>query len=120
MYEICLIINDKERKFVRNFPPTLANITDAMKIQRIEIQMINEEKSFFTDEQLDDREKRIADFAVKFWNNQFTADDVLNGADVKAVSIIQKAIEQALGVENTEAQGDTKPKKSQSKTLTKQ
>ncbi|MBC6925093.1 phage tail assembly chaperone G [Ligilactobacillus salivarius] len=111
MYDIELVIDGKKKKFERNYPPTLANITDAMKIQRIEIEMVNSGKSFYTDEQLDEREKRIADFAVRFWKNQFTAEDVLNGAGLKTVNVINKAVEDALGVERTEESDEKKSKK---------
>lgn len=119
MYEIELIISGQRKKFVRNQPATLANITDAMKIQRIEIEMINSGNTFYTDEQLDEREKRIADFAVKFWHNQFNAEDVLEGADLAEVNIISQAIEDALGVEKNEEDDEKKLKKSRSKTSTK-
>ena len=73
--------------------------------------MVNSGKSFYTDEQLDEREKRIADFAVRFWKNQFTAEDVLNGAGLKTVNVINKAVEDALGVERTEESDEKKSKK---------
>lgn len=107
-YEITLIIDGKDKKFVRNEEPVLKDITNALKIQRNQMLMyskdgVPDEKEYDKDEQL------LAQFAVDFWHGQFTKQEVIDGATRQAMDIINEGIGAALGVGEDEETESPKP-----------
>nr|DAZ35734.1 MAG TPA: hypothetical protein [Caudoviricetes sp.] len=60
-YKIKLLINNKENEYIRNEPPMVENLIDALKIQRIEIEMDTTENGQ-TDKQIEERFNGYADF----------------------------------------------------------
>ncbi|WP_347975336.1 phage tail assembly chaperone G [Limosilactobacillus fermentum] len=95
-YKIKLLINNKENEYVRNEPPMVENLIDALKIQRIEIEMDTTENGQ-TDKQIEERFNGYADFAVKFWHNQFSKKDFLSGLPTDAFDSIKNPVWETLG-----------------------
>lgn len=102
-YTITLKIDGKNETFKRTDPPFLKEMTYAITLQSHELTR-NSKETGPTDKQIKDSEKDTADFAVKFWNSQFSAQDVINGADMKAMEAITKALNDSLG--NTDAEDE--------------
>lgn len=98
MYKIKLLIGGSERTFTRDGEPVLRDITHALKVQSYQFEMYS--KGTPTDEQFDENEKRLAEFAVDFWGGQFTVDQVINGATLATLDVINKAISDSLGPED--------------------
>lgn len=117
-FQIKLLINDKEKTFIRNGEPTLRDITNGLKVEHQQVSMYS--KSTGPDNaDFDANESNLADFAVSFWKNQFTKDDVIDGATLKLGSLdsINNAITVTLEPETGE---DKDKKKSRRKTSPKQ
>lgn len=95
-YKIKLLINNKENEYIRNEPPMVENLIDALKIQRIEIEMDTTENGQ-TDKQIEERFNGYADFAVKFWHNQFSKNDFLSGLPTSAFDLIKNPVWDTLG-----------------------
>lgn len=107
VYKIKLNINGKKEEFKRTQPPFLKEITRALILQQHQVAMYSDEKKGPTDKELLNNSKEVAQFAVEFWNNQFSVDDVLNGADSVAMTNISDAIDDALGVPKDDTETDT-------------
>ncbi|WP_099975303.1 phage tail assembly chaperone G [Lactobacillus terrae] len=99
VYKIKLRIDGKSEEFKRTEPPYLKDITNALILQQHQVAMYSNDKGP-TDPQLKNNAKEVSDFASKFWNNQFSSEDVLNGADANAMMEISKTIDDCLGVTN--------------------
>ena len=95
-YKIKLLINNKENEYVRNEPPMVENLIDALKIQRIEIEMDTTENGQ-TDKQIGERFRGYGDFAVKFWYNSFSKKDFLSGLSTGAFDSIKNPVWETLG-----------------------
>lgn len=97
-FQIRLNINDKENLFVRNGDPNLRDMTNALKVQSQQVKMYS--KTDGPDESdFDKNESNLANFAVGFWQNQFSKNDVIEGATyrLKTIESINDAIEATLG-----------------------
>lgn len=96
VYKIKLKIDGKLEEFKRTEQPFLKDITRALILQQHQIQMYQDDKGP-TDKQFLKNSEEVSDFAVNFWNNQFSREDVLNGADSKSMIEISRAIDTSLG-----------------------
>lgn len=101
VYTLKLRIDKKLETFKHTEPPYLKDITRALILQQHQVAMYQDDKGP-TDKQFLENSKEIARFAVNFWDNQFSADDVLNGADADAMTTISKVIDDSLGTPNTD------------------
>jgi hypothetical protein len=113
-YEIELDISGEKKKFVRNEPPMLREMTKALIVQQQQLKMYSKDDGP-TEDDFNKNEKNLANFAVSFWKNQFKADQFIAGCDKNNMDILNSAIADSLGGGNEDS-----PKKSQSKTSTKQ
>lgn len=116
-FQIRLNINDKENLFVRNGDPNLRDMTNALKVQSQQVKMYS--KTDGPDESdFDKNESNLANFAVGFWQNQFSKNDVIEGATyrLKTIESINDAIEATLGAGEDPEDG----KKSSRRVLKKQ
>lgn len=116
-YEITLIIDGKDKKFIRNEEPTLHDITNALKLQRQQTVMYS--KDLPTDEDFDQNEQYLARFAVDFWNQEFTMAEVIDGATRDALESINIGVADALNQGKKPGEKPS-PKKSRPRTSTKQ
>lgn len=116
-HEITLDINGKPAKFVRNDEPHLADITNAMKTEQHRARMNAKPEGPSADD-FEVNEKLLARFAVDFWHDQFTLDDVINGATLDAVDSINEGISDTMGYDTSTDPKKTgeDPKKSPTKT----
>ncbi|WP_048703714.1 phage tail assembly chaperone G [Companilactobacillus ginsenosidimutans] len=110
VYKIKLRIDGKLEEFKRTEPPYLKEITRALILQQHQVAMYQDDDGP-TDKQFLKNSEEVADFAVNFWNNQFSRQDVLNGADGKAMTEVSKAIDDALGTPNDDEVDEGKAKK---------
>lgn len=118
-FEISLMIDGKENKYVRNGEPGLRDMTNAMKVQQQQLRMYAKEDGP-TNADFDANEANLANFAVAFWQGQFTRDQVIDGsvASLKSLDSINQAIDSALSGDEDET--DEKPaKKSPTRTSKK-
>lgn len=100
----------KETIYERKEVPMMENLIDAMKVQRLEIEMYSDPKHQPTDEQNTKHIQLIAAFAARFWGNGLTSQDILSGVSAEeGLESIQKAIAVTLNIlldddddENTE------------------
>lgn len=105
-------LEGKDSDYERKRPPMLENLLDALKIQRLETEMFGG-KEGPTDEQDAKRMNLYAEFAVRFWGQGLTKDDIVKGVSaVEGFNQIADAVNLTLGY-NTEE--DTKNKKSAKK-----
>lgn len=100
MYKIKLLIGGNERVFVREAQPVLRDMTHALKVQSYQFEMYSNGTP--TDKQFDENEKRLAEFAVDFWGGKFTINEVINGATLATLDVINKALSDSLGTETEE------------------
>lgn len=113
-FQIKLNINDHEKVFVRNGEPNLRDVTNALKVQQQQIRMFAR-KDGPTNDDHDENENNLANFAVDFWKNQFSKEEVIDGAtrSLKSLQSINVAIQETLKDDDSEENGD--PKKSPKK-----
>ncbi|MGV3336690.1 phage tail assembly chaperone G [Latilactobacillus curvatus] len=107
MYEIELIIDHEKKKFNRNEPPMLRDMTQALILQKHQVEMYSREGGP-TEEDYKRNEKDLAEFAASFWG-QFKTEQVINGTPVSSLDAINQAIGDALGVkkDDDDDQDDT-------------
>ncbi|CAJ2232206.1 phage tail assembly chaperone G [Companilactobacillus paralimentarius] len=108
VYSISLKIDGKKTNFKVTKTPMFLEITKATIAREHQMQMYSKdegpsEKDFMRNMDL------LSEFASLFWNNQFEAENVTTGADLKAIESINKAILSCIGVE--EDSNDTESKK---------
>lgn len=113
-YEIDLLINNEKKKFIRNEPPVLKDMTKALIVQQQQIKMYAKDDGPSEDD-FNKNEKNLASFAVSFWKNQFKAEQFISGCDKPNMDILNQALGDSLG-----GGKEKSPKKSLSKTSTKQ
>lgn len=104
----------KDGTYTRAEAPMLENLLDALKVQRIEIDMMSDPKKQPTDEQNKKHIDALADFAVKFWGQGLTKKDILGGvSSVEGLNQIEEAVAQTLGMSLNDEDIDTStnPKK---------
>lgn len=83
----------KETVYERKEVPMMENLIDALKVQRLEIEMYSDPKKQPTDEQNTKHIQLIAAFAARFWGNGLTTKDILSGVSAEeGLDNIQKAI----------------------------
>lgn len=117
-YSITLTIDGKEKVYTRNGEPVLRDMTQALKVQQGQLRMQLRENGP-TDQDFEENERHLAEFAVSFWNRQFSAQEVIDGADNSSLDAINKAIEDSL--DDGSAKKDDEPaKKSRTRTSKKQ
>lgn len=104
-FKIKLLINNKENEYVRNEPPMIENLIDAMKIQRLEIDMETNDNGG-TAKEIEDRFNLYADFAVKFWHNQFSKDDFLTGLATGSFDDVRNPVWVTLGYDPNSSEPD--------------
>ena len=104
MYEIELIIDHEKKKFTRNEPPMLCDMTRALILQKHQVEMYSRDGDP-TEDDYKRNEKDLAEFAASFWG-QFKAEQVINGAPVYSLDDINKAIGDALGVKDDDDDQD--------------
>jgi len=102
-YEIELLIGNEKKKFVRNEPPMLGDMTKALIVQNHQAKM---EESGPTEKDLEKNQDNLASFAEKFWHYQFKAKEFIEGCDLENMDNFNKALADALG-----AGGDNKEAK---------
>lgn len=89
----------KETTYERKEEPMLENLIDALKVQRLEIEMYSYPKKQPTDEQNTRHVKLMAEFAARFWGNGLTAEDILKGVStVDGFNQITNAIAKTLNM----------------------
>lgn len=117
-FQITLLINDKEKTFIRNGDPNLRDITNGLKVEHQQITM-HSKPTGPDNADFDANESNLADFAVSFWKNQFSKAEVIDGATLKLGSLdsINTAITATLAPETDE---DKNKKKSRGKASPKQ
>ena len=96
MYEIELLVGGERKKYVRNEPPMLVDMTNAMKYQMHQIQMYSKD-GVPDDKELDQQQKDQAKFASVFWHKQFSEKAFIEGADLAAIGVLSQALNDALG-----------------------
>lgn len=104
----------KETVYERKEEPMLANLIDALKVQRLEIEMYSDPKKPPTDEQNTKHIKLMAEFAARFWDEGLTADDILNGVSAEeGFEQISSGIAQTLNMsaDDDDESEDKDPKK---------
>lgn len=104
-FKIKLLISNKENEYIRNEPPMVENLIDALKIQRIEIEMDTSENGQ-TDKQIEERFNAYADFAVKFWHNQFSKGDFMAGLTTTAFDQVRNPVWVTLGYDPNASDND--------------
>lgn len=104
-FKIKLLINNKENEYVRNEPPMIENLIDALKIQRLEIDMETNDNGG-TAKEIEDRFSLYADFAVKFWHNQFSKDDFLTGLTTGSFDDVRNPVWVTLGYDPNASESD--------------
>lgn len=119
-YQIKLNIKGETCVFTRNGEPTLRDTTNALKVQQQQLRMINRKDGPSNDD-YDENEKNLAKFAVDFWKNQFTTDDVIDGSSIslKSLDSINDAIGDSLsdGEEDKKDTAKKSPKRTSKKPL---
>lgn len=111
MYKLNLKIDGKAETFKRTDEPFLKDITRALILNQHQIKMYGKEGGP-TDKDYNNNTDEIAKFAVDFWNGQFSKEDVINGANAEAMTVISSAIDECLGTEDPDKGGDNEAKKS--------
>lgn len=106
-YEIKLLIDGEKKTYVRNEPPMLIDMTNAMKYQAHQIKMYNK-KDGLTDKDLDQQQKDFAMIASSFWHKQFSEKAFITGADQEAMDVLYKVIGDSLGTSDDEEQSADK------------
>lgn len=96
MYEITLKIDGKNQTFKRTDEPFLKDITQVLILTQHQTKMYDK-KDGPTDQDYRKNSDEVAQFAVNFWNKQFNKEDVLNGANKKAMAVISKVADDCLG-----------------------
>ncbi|AGZ17348.1 tail assembly chaperone [Lactobacillus phage PL-1] len=104
-YQIKLNIKGETCVFTRNGEPTLRDTTNALKVQQQQLRMLNRKDGPSNDD-YDENEKNLAKFAVDFWKNQFTADDVIDGSSISLKSL--DSINDAIGDSLSDGEEDKK------------
>ncbi len=97
-FQLTLNIKDDEKVFVRNGEPTLRDISNATKLQRVWFQMANRDGGA-TEEDIDNNERLLAQFSVDFFHSQFTKQEVIDGATYDAVREINQLVLDILATE---------------------
>ena len=119
-YQIKLNIKGETCVFTRNGEPTLRDTTNALKVQQQQLRMLNRKDGPSNDD-YDENEKNLAKFAVDFWKNQFTTDDVIDGSSISLRSLdsINDAIGDSLcdGEEDKKDTAKKSPKRTSKKPL---
>lgn len=117
-FEISLMIDGKANKYVRNGEPGLRDVTNALKVQQQQLRMYAKDTGP-TNADFDANESNLANFAVTFWQGQFTKDQAIDGsvASLKSLDSINKAIGAAL--DSGEDSDDKPAKKSPTRTSKK-
>lgn len=107
-YEVKLTIKGEEIPFKRTETPFLNDTTRALILQQHQVKMYGKDDGP-TDKDLMNNEKDISDFASKFFKNQFTPKDFIEGAHSDATITISKIIDECLGIEEpTDEEAETK------------
>lgn len=106
----------KETTYERKEVPMMENLIDALKVQRLEVEMYSDPKKQPTDEQNTKHVQLMAAFAARFWGNGLTSKDILSGVSAKeGLENIQKAIAVTLNMsiddDDDEAEKVKNPKK---------
>ena len=104
----------KETVYERKEEPMLANLIDALKVQRLEIEMYSDPKKSPTDKQNTKHIKLMAEFAARFWGEGLTAEDVLSGVSAEeGFEQITNGISQTLNMsaDDDDESEDKDPKK---------
>ncbi|ATO43412.1 phage tail assembly chaperone G [Loigolactobacillus coryniformis] len=107
-YKLELVIDHEKQEFSRNNPPMLKDMTQALILQRHQLEMYSDEGGP-SDEHYKRNEKDLAEFAVKFWNGQFKTEQVVNGCTLASLDEINNAIGDSLGKKDTDS--EEKPEK---------
>lgn len=96
-FEISLMIAGQPNKFVRNGEPGLRDTTNALKVQQQQLRMYSKDDGP-TNADFDANEANLANFAVEFWQGQFTKQEVTDGSvkSLKSLDSINEAIEASL------------------------
>ncbi|WP_040536830.1 phage tail assembly chaperone G [Schleiferilactobacillus shenzhenensis] len=119
-YKIKINKNGKVNEYIRNEDPDLRDMTNALKVEQQQIRMYGRPEGP-TNEDFDINEANLAAFAVRFWHNQFSAQEVIDGATAKldTLTSINVAVGDALNDPDSTKPEDVRPKKSPSPTSTK-
>lgn len=91
--------------YSRNGEHTLRDTTNALKVQTTQLRMSNRKDGPYNDD-YDENEKNLAQFAVDFWKNQFKSDDVIDGSQFSLKSL--DYIHDAIGDSSSDGEEDKK------------
>lgn len=103
-YKLELIIDHEKQEFNRNEPPMLKDMTQALILQKHQLEMYANEGGP-TEDHYHRNEKDLAEFAVRFWNAQFKMEQVINGCTLASLNIINQAIGDSLGTDDEDKSG---------------
>ena len=97
--ELKVKVKNKDTTYTRTEAPMLENLMDALKVQRQEVEMYSDSKTFPSDTQTNRRIELLAEFAARFWGNGLTKKDVLAGVtSIDGLNTIEEAVAQTLGM----------------------
>ena len=111
MYELELLIDGEKKKFIRNEPPMLIDLINALKIQQHQVTLLTNPDGA-SDEQWDKNMQDLGEFAVNFWHKQFKYQQVIHGLDLDNLKIVQGAIDDSLGEDDTDTDSEEKEEES--------
>lgn len=96
MYEITLLTKNGKQKFEREREIVMADQTEALVLNSWQIENMPE-ISGVSRKTFEENQKKFANFAAKFFDNKFSLDEFIHGANVEAVAAVTKIFNEIMG-----------------------